>query len=123
LVGVQPEASAFTYALFHKGEQSDVPDLPTLADGLSGPMQIGSITLPMIKNFVNDIITVTEDEIAQAIAYAWHKYQEIVEGSAATALAAVLTGKIKPPAIIVISGGNIQPEVHAQICRKHADNK
>ncbi|HBG73882.1 MAG: hypothetical protein A2X25_03155 [Chloroflexi bacterium GWB2_49_20] len=123
LVGVQPEASAFTYSLFHKGNQVDVPDLPTLADGLSGPMQVGSITLPMIKNVVNDIITVTEDEIAQAIAYAWHKYQEIVEGSAATALAAVLTRKIKHPAIIVISGGNIQPEVHAQICRRHADNK
>ena len=121
LIGVQPEASAFTYSLYHKGKQSNVSDLPTLADGLSGPMQSGSITLPMIKNLVDDIITVTELEIAQGIAYAWHKYHEIIEGSSATALAALLTGKIKSPAIVIISGGNIQPELHAQICQKYEE--
>ena len=121
LVGVQSEASAFTYSLYHKGRQSNVLDLPTLADGLSGPMQSGSITLPMLKNLVDDIITVTEIEIAQGIAYAWHKYHEIIEGSSATALAAVLTGKIKSPAIVIISGGNIQPELHTQICQKYVE--
>ena len=121
LIGVQPEASAFTYSLYHKGKQSNVSDLPTLADGLSGPMQSGSITLPMIKNLVDDIITVTELEIAQGIAYAWHKYHEIIEGSSATAFAALLTGKIKSSAIVIISGGNIQPELHAQICQKYEE--
>jgi len=121
LVGVQSEASAFTYSLYHKGSQSNVPDLPTLADGLSGPMQAGSITLPMLMNLVDDIITVTELEIAQGIAYAWHRYHEIIEGSSATALAAVLTGKIKSPAIVIISGGNIQPEIHEQICQKYEE--
>jgi threonine dehydratase len=122
LVGVQSEASAFTYSLYHKDIQSDILDLPTLADGLSGPMQTGSITLPMIKNLVDDIITVTEDEIAQGIAFAWHKYHEIVEGSSATALAAILTGKIKSPVIVIISGGNIQPEIHSHICQKYPAN-
>lgn len=121
LVGVQPEASAFTYSLYHKGTQSNQPDFPTLADGLSGPMQSGSITLPMLKNLVDDIITVTEVEISQGIAFAWHKYHEIIEGSAATALAAVLTGKIKSPAILIISGRNIQPEIHSQICQKYVE--
>ncbi|MFH2039898.1 MAG: pyridoxal-phosphate dependent enzyme [Chloroflexota bacterium] len=121
LVGVQSEASAFTYSLYHKGSQSNVPDLPTLADGLSGPMQAGSITFPMLMNLVDDIITVTEIEIAQGIAYAWHRYHEIIEGSSATALAAVLTGKIKSPAIVIISGGNIQSEIHEQICQKYEE--
>ena len=121
LVGVQPEASPFTYSLYHNGTQSNINDLPTLADGLSGPMQPGSITLPMLKNLVDDIITVGEDEIGQSIAYAWHKYNEIVEGSSATALAAVLTGRIKSPAILIMSGGNIQPEIHGQICQKYAE--
>jgi len=121
LVGVQSEASPFTYALYHTGTQSNIIDLPTLADGLSGPMQPGSITLPMLKNLVDDIITVTESEIAQGIAYAWHKYNEIVEGSSATALAAVISGKIKSPAILIMSGGNIQPEIHNKICQKFAE--
>jgi len=120
LVGVQSEASPFTYSLYHHGTQSNITDLPTLADGLSGPMQTGSITLPMLKNMVDDIIIVTEVDIAQSIAYAWHKYHEIIEGSSATALAAVLTGKIKSPAILIMSGGNIQPDIHNQICQKYA---
>jgi threonine dehydratase len=120
LVGVQPEASAFTYSLFHKGHQDNVPDLQTLADGLSGPVEKGSITIPMIKNLVDDLILISEVEIAHAIAYAWYKYQEVIEGSAAIGLAAVLAGKVKSPAVVVLTGGNIQPEVHAQICQKYS---
>jgi threonine dehydratase len=117
---VQPEASAFTYSLFHKGHQDNVPDLQTLADGLSGPVEKGSITIPMIKNLVDDLILISEVEIAHAIAYAWYKYQEVIEGSAAIGLAAVLAGKVKSPAVVVLTGGNIQPEVHAQICQKYS---
>jgi len=119
LIGVQSDASPFTYSLFHNGTQSNITDLSTLADGLSGPMQSGSITLPMIRNLVDDIILVSENDIAQAIAFAWRKYHEIIEGSSATALAAVISGKIKSPAILIITGGNIQPEIHSQICQKY----
>jgi threonine dehydratase len=121
LVGVQSDASPFTYALYHTGTQSNIADLPTLADGLSGPMQSGSVTLPLIKNLVDDVVLVTEVDIAQGIAYAWHKYHEIIEGSSATVLAAVLTGKIKSPAILIITGGNIQSEIHTQICQKYSE--
>jgi len=120
LIGVQPEASAFTFSLFHNGNQLNVPDLPTLADGLSGQIQDNSITIPIMKKIIDDIITVTENEIEYGIAYSWFKYHEIIEGSAATALAAVITGKISAPSVVIISGGNIQPEVHAQICQKYA---
>ena len=115
LVGIQPESSAFTHALFHVGSQEGIEDNPTLADGLSGPMQDGSITLPIINNLVDDILIVTEQEIKQAIAFAWKKYKEIIEGSAATSLAAILSGKVNSPAVIVITGGNIQQETHLQI--------
>jgi threonine dehydratase len=120
LVGVQPEASAFTYSLFYKGHQSNVSDLPTLADGLSGPIQIGSITLPIMRSVVNQIIMVDENEIEKGIAYSWYKHHEVIEGSAAAALAAVISGKIKTPCIVIISGGNIQSDIHSQICQKYA---
>jgi len=115
LIGIQPESSPFTHALFHFGNQEGIVDNPTIADGLSGPMQEGSITLPIINNLVDDILTVSEMEIKQAIAYAWHKYQEIIEGSAAVSLAAVLSGKINSPALLIITGGNIQRETHRHI--------
>lgn len=120
LVGVQPEASAFTFSLFYKGHQSEVADLPTLADGLSGQIQTDSITLPIMRNVVNQIILVDENEIKNAIAYSRFKYHEVIEGSAAVALAAVLSGRITTPCIIIISGGNIQPEIHSQICQEYS---
>lgn len=121
LVGVQAEASAFMHALFYRGTQEDVPDLPTLADGLSGPVESGSVTIPLIKELVDEIILVSEAEIERAIAFAWRRYQQRIEGSAAVTLAAVLSGRVKGPAAAVISGGNIQPEVHAAICASHRE--
>lgn len=116
LVGVQSEASAFMHALFYRGSQEGVADLPTLADGLSGPVEAGSVTIPLVKELVDDILLVSEAEIEQAIAFAWRRYEQRIEGSAAVTLAAVLSGRVRGPAAAVISGGNIQPEVHAAIC-------
>ena len=89
---------------------------PSLADGLAGPVEPGSITIPLAQKYIDEFVLVTEDEIRNAVAYAWECYKERIEGSAATALAALLYGKITArPAIVVLTGGNIQPEVHARI--------
>ncbi len=121
MVGVQAGASAFMHALFTRNNQDNVPDLPTLADGLSGPVEKGSVTIPLIKSLVDDILLVNEEEISRALAFAYHVYGETIEGSAAVGLAAVLTGSIKPPAIVVVSGGNIQPEIHVQVCARYKE--
>jgi threonine dehydratase len=119
LVGVNAEASAFMHALYKRGDQAGVIDLPTLADGLSGAVETGSLTIPLVCKYADDIIIVTEEEIGQAIAFAWRKYHQKLEGSGAVGLAAVLAGKIDPPAIVVITGGNIQSEVHEELCRHY----
>jgi threonine dehydratase len=104
--------------LYYQGQQNDIPDLPSLADGLTGAVEPGSVTIPLIKQLVDEIVLVSEEEITRTIAYAWVKYAEIVEGAGAVCLAAVLSGKVKGrPAVAVVSGGNIQPEVHAEIVR------
>ena len=121
VIGVQAEASAFMHALFYRGTQEGVPDLPTLADGLSGAVEDGSLTIPMVQQLVDDIFLFSEEEIARAISFAWHRYHERIEGSAAVGLAAILTGRVHPPAVVVISGGNIQPEVHDVICQRYAE--
>ena len=121
LIGVQPEASAFFNAIYKRGDQENVEDRPTLADGLAGPVEENSLTIPLVNQYVDDFVLVSEDEIAQAISTAWHRYGEVIEGSAAAPFAAVLSGKIDlRPAVIVISGGNIQPEVHAEIIDQYS---
>jgi threonine dehydratase len=119
LVGVQSEASPFFHAILHHGSQTGVVELPSLADGLAGAVEEGSLTIPLARSWVDEMVLVTETEIGQAIAYAWKKYSEVIEGSAAVGLAAILNGKVQDrPAGLIISGGNIQPEVHAQLCRE-----
>lgn len=117
LVGVQSNASPFFHALYHLGTQADQVELPSLADGLAGAVEAGSVTIPMVSELAQDIILVNEEEIGQAIAFCWHHFGERIEGSSATALAAVLTGKIiERPALVILSGGNIQPELHQELC-------
>lgn len=120
--GVQPAASAFTHSLFHRGTQQGVSDNPTLADGLSGAIDADSITIPMLREFVADMVTVSEEEIERAIADAWWLYSEKIEGSAATALAAVLEGTLATrPCVVILTGGNIQREVFDEIIARHPE--
>ena len=119
LVAVQSEASRFLYEIFHQGTQSVVEELPSLADGLAGPVEAGSVTIPIVKNVVTDFILVTEREIRQAIKFAWDKYHERIEGSAAAALAGVISGRItQKPVVVVLSGGNIPLTLHVQIVQE-----
>lgn len=124
LIGVQAAASPFTDSLFHRHTQEGVQDLPTLADGLSGPVEQGSVTIPMLERYVDDFLTVTEEEIARAIAFAWYVYREKIEGSAGAALAAALEGKVKDrPSVLIMTGGNIQPEAHSGIIQRYAGER
>jgi threonine dehydratase len=121
ILGVQPAASAFMHALYARGSQAGVQDLPTLADGLAGGVEEGSITIGLVRGLAHDILLVGEEDIARAVAFAWRVYGEQIEGSGAVGLAAVLSGAIKGPAVVVVSGGNIQPQLHAEIAARFAE--
>lgn len=112
VIGVQSEASPFFHALFHRGSRDGVVESDSLADGLAGDLEEGSLTIPLARRFLDDIRLVTEGQIARAIAYAWQKYGERIEGAGAVGLAAVLSGAApERPAVVIVSGGNIQPEL------------
>ena len=119
LIGVQAQVAPFMHSLFYNDTQDGIPDLPSLADGLLGEVERGSVTIPMIKQAVDEIILVSEEEIACAIAFAWFVYGEKLEGAGAVGLAAALSGKVETsPVVVVVSGGNVQPEVHAKIIKR-----
>lgn len=119
LVGVQPTDNAFMKALFYTGSQDGLKDLPSLADGLTGAVEPQSVTIPLVKSLVDEIVTVSEEDIARAIAWAWYEHRQVIEGSGAVSLAALLFGQISArPALAVVTGGNIDPARHATIVRK-----
>lgn len=121
ILGVQPEASAFMHALVSRGTVEGVQDLPTVADGLAGGVEEGAFTIGLVRQLADEIILVSEEHIAQAIAFAWRNYKEQIEGSGAVGLAALLSGQVQSPAIVVVSGGNIQPDLHATIVSQYAE--
>ena len=119
LIGAQPEASPFFHAILTNGSQEGVVETESLADGLSGAVQEGAITIPLVKSYLTGITLVSEAEIEQAIAYAWYAHGQTIEGSAAAALAALLSGKVAHrPAVVVLTGGNIQSDTHTEICQR-----
>jgi threonine dehydratase len=121
IVGVQSEASPYLYQQFYVGHMNGVIERPTLTDGLAGSVEPGSMTVPLLSQVCDRVVLVTEEEIARAIAYAFHHLDETIEGSAAVGLAAVLAGKVGTEGRLtgaLITGGNIDPEKHAAICRQ-----
>lgn len=116
VIGVQSEASPYLYHEFHYHDMSKALDLPSLADGLSGGIEPGSATIVAIHNAA-DVQLVTEDQIAQAIAYAYHQHGQVIEGSGAVGLALVLSGQIKGDGntVVLVSGGNIDAAKHQNL--------
>lgn len=117
LVGAQSTASPFFHALYTRGSQAGVVKRESLADGLAGAVEEDAITIPLGRSWVDGFVLVSEEEIRAAVAFAWRRYGEKIEGAASAALAAVLGQQVAGrPALVIISGGNIQPELFEQIC-------
>jgi threonine dehydratase len=116
LIGVQPAASAFAHSLYYRNTQAGVEDLPTLAEGLSGPVEVDSVTIPMMQEFVDAMLIVSEEAIGRAIAFAWQSQHQRIEGSGAVGLAAILEGLVpERPCVVIVTGGNIDKDVFDEI--------
>lgn len=112
VIGVQAEASAAIYHSIKAGKLVTITDRPTIADGIQGNVASNSMTFEIIKKYVDDVLTVTEDEIKEAIKYLLFEEKILAEGAAAVPVAAYRAGKIsgRGPMIAIISGGNIDLE-------------
>jgi threonine dehydratase len=108
VIGAEPEQADDACRSLQKGEIVPAANPDTIADGLR--TSLGSLTFPIIKKHVKEIITVREEAIVQAMRHIWERMKIVVEPSAAVPLAAVLTrGKsLKGKRIgIILSGGNV----------------
>ena len=116
IVGVQSErTNALTLAM-SSGEPTDIPDLPTLADGLSG--RADAWMLAQARAALDDIVAPSEEDIANAIAYLWIEEGFRVEGAGAAGVAALLSGRVASvefPVVVVVSGGNIDDIKHKAV--------
>jgi threonine dehydratase len=121
VIGVEPELAADAQASLRAGkivELSSKEVTRTLADGLR-TQSIGPINFEHIKRYVDDIITVSEDDIRQAMRILAKNRQTVAEPSGAVAVAGFLFQKDKLPKsdvnVAVISGGNIEPQMLTEL--------
>ncbi|MEM9632105.1 MAG: hydroxyectoine utilization dehydratase EutB [Pseudomonadota bacterium] len=118
VIGVSMERGAAMYECLKAGKPILVEELPTLADSLGGGIGLGNrLTFTMTRDLVDDIVLVSETEIAGAIRHIYWQERQIVEGSGSVGVAALLTGKIRSsgPVVAIMSGGNIDMKQHHRI--------
>ncbi|HET7581156.1 MAG TPA: pyridoxal-phosphate dependent enzyme [Candidatus Limnocylindria bacterium] len=110
LVGVQPAASPPLYAYFESDSQKPMPIAPTLADGVAGNIERGSITWKMARQLVDEVVLVDEEQIADAMHWLADAHHLMVEGSAALGVAglrAQLGGLAGRRVAVVLTGRNV----------------
>ena len=111
VIAVEPENANDAFRSFQKGERLPLENPNTIADGLR--TSVGEKTFPIIQKYVDSVITVSEEDIIEAMRFYWERMKLVVEPSGAVALAGLLYGNITPSLIkekrigVVISGGNI----------------
>ena len=120
VIGVQAEAVPSMQAALKNGKPVQVPPATTIADGIA-VRAVGATPLELVRRYVDEIVTVSEGEIANAVLLLLEIEKTVAEGAAATALAAVMNKKvslIKKSVGLIVSGGNIDMNLISRIIEK-----
>lgn len=118
VIGISMERGAAMIESQRAGKPVSVEEQPTLADSLGGGIGLDNRhTFRMVRDLVDETVTVTEAEIAAAIRHAYAHEQQVVEGAGAVGIAALLAGKVSSPGrtVALVSGGNIDMDLHRRI--------
>lgn len=113
VIGVEAEASAAFNAARVAGGIVHIDVKPTIADGLGGNVEPGTITWPLIRDLVDELVTVSEGDLREAIRGLVREEHLIAEGAGAAGVAAVAAGRAdvaRRRAAIVVSGANIDAD-------------
>ncbi|MFC5036869.1 pyridoxal-phosphate dependent enzyme [Tianweitania sediminis] len=117
--GVSMDRGAAMKASLEAGHPVEVEEFTSLADALCGGIGIpNKHAFSACQELLDDIILVTEEEIATGIRHAYEREGEVLEGAGAVGMAALLSGKVPPssgPLVSIISGGNIDESLHGRV--------
>ena len=120
IIGVESAAAPSMQLALQKGQPLTVPIRASLADGIA-VKTAGSNTFPVIKDLVDEVVLVEEEEIALAIVSLLERNKLMVEGAGAVGLAALLNGRVKKlsgKTVALLSGGNIDVKTIAVVVER-----
>lgn len=113
VIGVQAEASPAVAQSLAQGKRLALHPRPTLADGIAVG-EPGAIPYPLIQRYVDQVVTVTEEQIAHSMVLLLERAKLLVEGAGAASLAAILAGSSAVggrTVLALLSGGNVDPHL------------
>jgi threonine dehydratase len=116
--GAEAEASPAVSRSVSAGRTVTVPIGDTLADGLAGNLEPGSVTVPLIARGVEQLVGVDEESIREAVRFLAFEHGLVVEPSGAVAVAALLSGRMEPgpgPTVVLVTGRNLAPSLLARL--------
>jgi threonine dehydratase len=120
VVGVQAEACAPYIDSLAAHRPIGARSANTICDGIA-VKQPGELTLPLVERWIDEVVTVSDDEVAQAMVLLLERSKLVVEGAGAVGVAALMQGKVRPPAdgevCAVLSGGNVDASLLAECIR------
>ncbi|BFU46874.1 threonine ammonia-lyase [Krasilnikovia sp. MM14-A1004] len=110
IVGVQAAGAAAYPASLAAGAPVKIDRCATIADGIA-VQRPGDLTFAHVSKLVDDVVTVSDEELSAALLVLLERHKQVVEPAGAAAVAALLSGKVaaEPPVVAVLSGGNIDP--------------
>jgi threonine dehydratase len=110
IIGVQAAGAAAFPPSLEAGTPVRLPQLSTIADGIAVGCP-GDITFAHVSKLVDDVVTVTDEDISRALLMLLERGKQVVEPAGAVGVAALMSGAVKaePPVVAVLSGGNIDP--------------
>jgi len=116
IVGVQAENAASYPPSLKAGEPTDITIQPTIADGIA-VSRPGALNFEIISTMVDEVVTVSDDDIARALLVLLERAKLVVEPAGAVSVAAILTGLVKNSGttVAILSGGNIDPLVMERV--------
>ncbi len=118
VVGVSMARGAAMYESLQAGKPVPIEELETLADSLGGGIGLANRhTFALCRDLLDDVVLLSEQEIANGIRHAFTVEGEVVEGAGAVGIASLLAGKIdvKGPTVLLVSGRNIDDDQHRRI--------
>lgn len=120
IIGVQAAGAPSMVNALRDGKPEELPKVATIADGIA-VKKPGDLTFTYCRKYVDEIVTVTDDEIASAILALMETQKTVAEGAGATPVAAVMFGKVdvsEKKTVCVVSGGNIDVSTLSRVITK-----
>jgi threonine dehydratase len=119
VVGVEPELADDATRSFRTGTLHTVTNPPTIADGARTP-SLGTLTFPLVRQNVDDMITVSDDDLVRAMRFVWERMKLVVEPTGVLGLAAAIARRVDVTGKrvgVILSGGNVDLGYAADLMR------